>query len=51
MSENPDPIARVNISIPESLRVKVQDLARVNDRAFSREVRRALEAHLNKESK
>ncbi len=43
----PDTITRLNVSLPESMVAAIKDLARLNDRPVSREVRRALESHLN----
>ncbi len=49
MPTETDTIARLNISLPEALAAAMRDLARANDRPLSREVRRAFEAHIERE--
>lgn len=49
--DQPDRIVRTTITLPERVDQEIRDLAERHDRPLSREIRRALEAHIEAERK
>lgn len=49
--QQPERIVRTTITLPETLAKGIKDLAKTNDRPLSREIGRALKAHLETEGK